>query len=79
MPENVSPTIQGRDFVVATVAAPTVVKEPEKPVEAEAEAGEGASEATTEDGDASKETAGDKPADGEKSKEDDKKTTPDKK
>tara|TARA_B100000131_G_C18109773_1_gene609210 strand:+ start:183 stop:908 length:726 start_codon:yes stop_codon:yes gene_type:complete len=79
LPENVSPTIQGRDFVVATVAAPTVVKEPEKPVEAEAEAGEGASEATTEGGDASKETAGDKPAEGEKSKEDDKKTTPDKK
>ena len=79
LPENVSPTIQGRDFVVATVAAPTVVKEPEKPVEAEAEAGEGASEATTEGEDASKETAGDKPADGEKSKEDDKKTTPDKK
>ena len=32
LPENVTPTIQGRDFVVATVAAPTVFKEPEKPV-----------------------------------------------
>ena len=31
LPENVTPTIQGRDFVIATVAAPTVVKEPEKP------------------------------------------------
>ena len=31
LPENVTPTIQGRDFVVATVAAPTVFKEPEKP------------------------------------------------
>ena len=29
LPENVTPTIQGRDFVIATVAAPTVVKEPE--------------------------------------------------
>ena len=33
LPENVTPTIQGRDFVIATVAAPTVVKEPEKPAE----------------------------------------------
>ena len=36
---EVVPTIQGRDFVIATLAAPTVMKEPEKP--AEAEAGEG--------------------------------------
>ena len=35
LPENVIPTITDRDFVVATVAAPTVVKEPEKPAEAE--------------------------------------------
>ena len=34
LPENVHPTIQGRDFVVATLAAPTVIKEPEKPAEA---------------------------------------------
>ena len=33
--ENVTPTIQGRDFVIATLAAPTVMKEPEKPAEAE--------------------------------------------
>jgi large subunit ribosomal protein L25 len=38
--EGVSPTIMGRDFVIATLAAPTVVKEPEKPVEAEAAEGE---------------------------------------
>ncbi len=37
LPENVAPTIQGRDFVIATVAAPTVVKEPEKPAEVEGE------------------------------------------
>ena len=38
LPENVIPTITDRDFVVATVAAPTVIKEPEKPAE-EAAAG----------------------------------------
>ena len=40
---EVVPTIQGRDFVIATLAAPTVMKEPEKPAEAEgAEGTEGA-------------------------------------
>ena len=34
--EGVAPTIIGRDFVIATLAAPTVMKEPEKPAEAEA-------------------------------------------
>ena len=33
--DGVSPTIIGRDFVIATLAAPTVMKEPEKPAEAE--------------------------------------------
>jgi len=37
---EVVPTIQGRDFVIATLAAPTVMKEPEKPAEAEATEGE---------------------------------------
>ena len=42
LPENVVPTITDRDFVVATVAAPTVIKEPEKPAEvASAEGAEG--------------------------------------
>ena len=42
LPENVTPTIVGRDFVIATVAAPTVLKEPEKPAEGEvAEGAEG--------------------------------------
>ena len=49
LPENVNPTIQGRDFVVATLAAPTVIKEPEKPAEttkgAEAAGEEGATQA----------------------------------
>ena len=37
---EVTPTIRGRDFVIATLAAPTVMKEPEKPAEAEAAEGE---------------------------------------
>ena len=70
LPENVTPTIQGRDFVIATVAAPTVVKEPEKPAEAaEGEAAEGA-EAATEGSDKTS-TDGDK-AEGDKTKEEDK-------
>ena len=44
LPDNVSPTIQGRDFVIATVAAPTIIKEPEKPAATE----EGAESATAE-------------------------------
>ena len=39
--ENVVPTISDRDFVIATVASPTVIKEPEKPAEGDA-AAEGA-------------------------------------
>ena len=47
LPENVLPTITDRDFVVATVAAPTIIKEPEKPAEeAAVEGAEG--EATAE-------------------------------
>ena len=37
---DVVPTIRGRDFVIATLAAPTVMKEPEKPAEAEGAEGE---------------------------------------
>jgi len=51
LPENVNPTIQGRDFVIATVAAPTVVKEPEKPAEGtEGEAAEEGTEAALAEG-----------------------------
>ena len=65
LPENVNPTIQGRDFVIATVAAPTVFKEPEKPAEAEsAEGVEGAEGA---------EGAEAKPAEGDEKATDDKK------
>ena len=70
LPENVTPTIQGRDFVIATVAAPTVVKEPEKPAEAaEGEAAEGAEVAA--EGSDKTSNDGDK-AEGDKTKEEDK-------
>ena len=69
---DVTPTIRGRDFVIATLAAPTVMKEPEKPAEAE-----------TEEGEATAETApaeGDKPAsEGDKKEGDDKKPAEEKK
>tara|TARA_B100001093_G_scaffold127684_1_gene120097 strand:- start:923 stop:1624 length:702 start_codon:yes stop_codon:yes gene_type:complete len=68
---EVKPTIQGRDFVIATLAAPTVMKEPEKPAEADA-AAEGTEGAE-----------GDKPAaeaaDGDKKEGDDNKPAEEKK
>ena len=72
LPENVNPTIQGRDFVIATVAAPTIVKEPEKPPETEGEATEGGEVAVTEGEEKSGEAA-DK-TEGDKTKEEDKPT-----
>ena len=60
LPENVIPTITDRDFVVATVAAPTVIKEPEKPAEetpaegAEGEAPTEGAEAAAKEGDPAK-------------------------
>ena len=59
---DVVPTITDRDFVIATVASPTVIKEPEKPAaegEAAAEGAEGeapaeGAEAVAKDGDAAK-------------------------
>ena len=59
---EVAPTIQGRDFVIATLAAPTVMKEPEKP--AEAEAAEGAEGA--EGAEAAAAADGEKPTEGQK-------------
>ena len=51
--ENVKPTITDRDFVIATVAPPTIIKEPEKPAETEgAEGSEGEAAATGAEGDA---------------------------
>ena len=74
LPENVSPTITGRDFVIATVAAPTVVKEPEKPAEETAEGAEASA-----DGEASKEGEKAEEKDGAKKPEDKKETAPEKK
>jgi len=60
LPENVIPTITDRDFVVATVAAPTVIKEPEKPAEettaegAEGETPAEGAEVAAKDGDPAK-------------------------
>ena len=65
---EVVPTIQGRDFVIATLAAPTVMKEPEKPAETEATEGEAGAEGVEAAAD------GEKPAaDGDKKEADDKK------
>ena len=70
LPENVKPIITDRDFVIATVAAPTVVKEPEKPAETteEGENVEAAAEGSAESGDDKSKASseGDKSKDGEK-------------
>jgi len=47
LPKNVVPTITDRDFVIATVVAPTILVEPEKTEEATAE-GEAAAEGAVE-------------------------------
>ena len=47
LPESVTPTITGRDFVIATVVAPSIVVEPEKTEETTAE-GEPAAEGVVE-------------------------------
>ena len=65
--EGVSPTIIGRDFVIATLAAPTVMKEPEKPAEAAED-----SESTVDGKEAAPATDGDK-------KEGEEKKTPEEK
>ena len=77
LPENVVPTITDRDFVVATVAPPTVMKEPEKPAEetpaegAEGEAPAEGAEAAAKDGDGAKKD--DKAKEGADKKPEDKK------
>jgi|TARA_B110000495_G_C22876342_1_gene511106 large subunit ribosomal protein L25 len=75
--DNLVPTISDRDFVIATVAAPTVMKEPEKPAEgevAEGEEGEKAAEGAegvSKDGEAPKKD--DKAKEGSDKKPEDKK------
>ena len=83
LPENVIPTITDRDFVVATVAAPTIIKEPEKPAEetpaegVEGEAPAEGSEVAAKDGDAAKKE--DKPKDGASDKKPEEKKPAEKK
>ena len=82
LPDNVAPTITDRDFVIATVAAPTVVKEPEKPVETTeegAETSEVSSDASTDGSDDKPSTESDKNKDGDKDKKEDQKSASDKK
>ena len=79
--EGVSPTITDRDFVIATVAAPTVIKEPEKTAEAEgvegatAEGAEGEATAASKDGEAPKKDDKSKDQGGDKKSPDEKKPT----
>ncbi len=80
LPENVMPTITDRDFVIATVAAPTVIKEPEKPAEEVAEGAEGetpaeGAEAAAKDGDPAKKDEKGKEAAASDKKTDDKKSS----
>ena len=79
--ENVVPTISDRDFVIATVASPTVIKEPEKPAEGDAAAegaegevsADGAEATAAKDGDPAKKD--DKAKEGADKKPDEKKST----
>ena len=77
LPENVTPTIRGRDFVVATLAAPTVMKEPEKP--AETTEGEEGAEITAEGADGEAKTADGDKKEADKKEGDDKKAPAEKK
>ena len=70
---DVVPTIQGRDFVIATLAAPTVMKEPEKPAEAEAAEGAEGTESAEAAADAEKSAAEGDKKEGDKKEGDDKK------
>ena len=78
LPENVTPTIQGRDFVIATLAAPTIIKEPEKPAEATTEGAEGVEGAEGTEGETKTAAEGDK-KEGDKEKKDSDKKAPEKK
>ncbi len=68
LPEGVEPTISDRDFTIATIAAPTVVKDEaaEEAAEAEAEAAEAAGE----EGEAAEAAEGGEDAGGDEGSED---------
>ncbi len=75
--KDVLPTIQGRDFVIATLAAPTVMKEPEKP--AEAEAGEEGAEVAAEGAEGTTPAVEGDKKEGDKKEGEEKKAPPEKK
>ena len=79
LPENVTPTIIGRDFVIATVAAPTIVKEPEKPAEDAAESADGAEGEAPKEGEQTAAADDTKKADADKKEAPKKEATPEKK
>ncbi len=82
LPENAKPTITDRDFVVATIAPPTIVKEPEKPAEetaaegaeGEAPAAEGSEATPAKEGEAPKKDEKGKDQSGDKKPGADKKS-----
>ena len=76
---EVVPTIQGRDFVIATLAAPTVMKEPEKPAEAEAADGEEGVEGSEAAADGEKQAADGDKKEGDEKKPAEKKSSEEKK
>ena len=76
---DVTPTIQGRDFVIATLAAPTVMKEPEKPVEAEGAEGEEGADNVEAAADGEKSVSEGEKKDGDDKKSAEKKPTEEKK
>ena len=76
LPENIKATITDRDFVIATVAAPTIIKEPEKPAEdtavegAEGEVPAEGAEVSAKDGEATKKDEKGKEGNSDKKPED---------
>ena len=72
LPENVKPTITDRDFVIATIAAPTIIKEPEKPVEESAAEGAEGVEGTAEGATTAEGAEGTKAKEGEATKKEEK-------
>ena len=82
LPPETKPTITDRDFVVATIAPPTIVKEPEKPAEEAATEGvEGEAPAAAEGTEAAPGKEGEAAKKDDKGKDQpaDKKSAPDKK
>ena len=79
LPENVTPTIIGRDFVIATVAAPTIVKEPEKPAEEATESADGAEGEAPKEGEQTAAADDAKKPDADKKEAPKKEATPEKK